>query len=73
MSRSRRRCLNRLCSVPHGAVLDVVTSDESLVLDVGVISYRVYPNTRQAAIRCPICGTIREFRGSAVFSPHVGQ
>jgi hypothetical protein len=68
MSRSLWRCQNRLCPIPHGAVLGRVTGEGGLVLDVAVETYTIYMDTRRAVITCPCCGQSREFRGGAVFS-----
>jgi hypothetical protein len=70
MSRSLWRCRNRGCADPQGAVLGRLTSDGGLVLDGTVTTYRCYLDTRRAAVCCPTCGTTREFRGRAVFSPY---
>ena len=63
MSRSHWRCRNRVCPVPHGAVLGRLTSDGGLVLDPEVTAFRCYLDTRRAVVDCPGCGATREFRG----------
>ena len=70
MSRSLWRCRNRDCCEPHGAVLGRLTVDGGLVLDPGVMKFRVYLDTRRAVVSCPSCGRSREFRGPGVFSGH---
>ncbi len=67
MSRREWRCRNPACPVPQGAVLGRLTADGGLVLDPAVRSFRCFLDTRRAAVACPACGAIREFRGSGVF------
>jgi hypothetical protein len=69
MSRSLWRCSNRECPVPRGAVLGRVTAEGGLVLDPDVTVFRVYLDTRRAAIQCPHCGHRRTFRGVGLISP----
>lgn len=69
MSRALWRCRNRECPTPHGAVLGRVTAEGGLVLDPGAQIFAVYVDTRRTIIICPHCGSRRDFRGSAVFSP----
>ena len=69
MSRREWRCRNQCCPVPHGAVLGRLTADNGLVLDAAVASFRCYLDTRRAEVRCPACGTIREFRGGSLIGP----
>jgi len=66
MSRSLWRCRNTACPLPHGAILGRVTSDAGLMLDPAVRSFAVYLDTRRSLVTCPVCGTEREFRGSAI-------
>jgi hypothetical protein len=54
--------------MPHGAVLGRVTQEGGLVLDPTVTVFRVYLDTRRAAIGCPRCGHRRVFRGVALIS-----
>jgi hypothetical protein len=73
MSRSLWRCRNPECSAPHGALLGRVTSDGGLVLDPAVITFAAYLDTRRVVVACPVCGSEREFRGSAIFSMPAGM
>jgi hypothetical protein len=68
MSRSLWRCRNPSCLIPGGEVLGRVTRDGGLVLTLRVNAFRVYLDTRRAAIYCPACGESREFRGVLVRS-----
>ncbi len=68
MSRRLWRCQNSACSEPHGTVLGRLNADDSLVLSPAVHTFRVFLDTRRAHVVCPACGTVREFRGSAIFS-----
>lgn len=68
MSRHDWRCRNPGCSIAHGAVLGRVTAEGGLVLDPGVGRFAVYIDTRRATIWCPTCGSVREFRGTAVMT-----
>ncbi len=68
MSRSLWRCRNSDCPVSHGAVLGRVTAEGGLVLDPAVTAFRAYLDTRRALVACPVCGTMREFRGGAVLT-----
>ncbi len=71
MSRSLWRCRNPGCCEPHGAVLGRLTADGGLVLDPGVMKFRIYLDTRRAVITCPGCGTVREFRDGAICTPRL--
>jgi len=62
VSRRLWRCRNAEC----GAVLGHITADDVVALDPGVHVVRVYFDTSKAAIACPKCGTVREFRGRAI-------
>ena len=66
MSRSLWWCRNPACPARGGAVLGRVTSDDGLVLDPAVQLFAVYLDTRKAIVRCPACGSSREFRGRFV-------
>ena len=72
MSRSMWRCRNRDCPHPHGGLLGRLTADGGLILDPGVVTFRAYLDTRRAVVICPACGTAREFRGGAIWSPPAG-
>ncbi|MGC4107274.1 MAG: hypothetical protein QM753_13205 [Thermomicrobiales bacterium] len=67
MSRHHWRCRNPACLAPSGAHLGRLVHDgHSLVLDSGVRRFAVYLDTQRAEITCPVCGTVRLFRGLAV-------
>lgn len=68
MSRREWRCRNPGCPVRGGAVLGRLTADGGLVLDPAVTQFRCYLDTAKVVLTCPVCGTTREFRGSAVIS-----
>lgn len=70
MSRSLWRCRNPQCPVPHGAVLGRVTATGGLALVPTVRIVHCYFDTRKAMVTCPVCGTVREFRGSGVVLNH---
>jgi hypothetical protein len=67
VSRRDWRCRRPACPVPHGAVLGRLSLDGSgLVLDPAVDDVAVYLDAGRAAVRCPACGAVRDFRGGAV-------
>lgn len=66
MSRSLWRCRNPQCPVPHGAVLGKVTADGGLALVPAIKTVHCFLDTRKAVVTCPACGTLREFRGTAI-------
>ncbi len=68
MSRRFVRCRNGSCPVPHGAVLGRLTGDGGLELDRAEVGFRVYLDTGRTVLRCPACGTERDFLGTAIFS-----
>lgn len=68
MSRRHWQCRNPSCSGEHGTILGRLVDDDGIVLDASVTDFGVYLDTQKAVVKCPICGTIREFRGRAVFS-----
>lgn len=69
MSRSAWRCRNRTCADPHGEVLGRLTDDRSsLVVAPSVATMRIYLDTGKVDVVCPVCGTVRTFRGAAVFA-----
>jgi hypothetical protein len=68
MSRRLLRCRNPACPIPHGAVLGRVTEDGGLVLDSTIDRFVIFFDTRKAAVFCPSCGSVREFRGTLVRS-----
>ena len=72
MSRREWRCRNRVCPVPHGAVLGRLTAGGGLVLDPAMVAFRCFLDTGRAVLECPCCGAEREFRGGAVFSGRAG-
>lgn len=68
MSARWLRCRNPACSVPHGAVLGRLTREgDGLVLNRTVHQMSVYLDAGKVDINCPVCGTVRTFRGAAVF------
>jgi hypothetical protein len=67
MSRSLWRCRNPQCAVPHGAVLGRVTADGGLALDPCIRVLGCFLDSQKALVTCPVCGVVREFRGSAVW------
>ncbi len=68
MSRRLWRCRNPSCPERGGAVLGRLTADDGLVLDPAVHGFRCYLDTQKVILTCPVCGTAREFRGTAVVS-----
>ena len=69
MSRREWRCRNRDCPADHGAVLGQLTNDlAGLVLQAGVTRFRFYLDSHKVDVICPICGTVRTFRGAVVYS-----
>jgi ribosomal protein L37AE/L43A len=66
MSRSLWQCRHPACPVRGGAILGRITADQGLVLAPDVKHFAIYLDTRRAEISCPACGSMREFRGSAV-------
>ncbi len=68
MGRSTWRCRNPGCGVPERAVLGTVTRTGDLELADDVAHFVVRLDAGRATVRCPSCGTSREFRGGAIFS-----
>jgi hypothetical protein len=68
MSRVWWRCRNPECWEPHGAILGRVTADGGLVLAPVVVTFAAYFDTRRVVVACPVCGAVKEFRGSAMVS-----
>jgi hypothetical protein len=68
MSRVWWRCRNPQCTTPHGAILGRVTTDGGLVLAHGVVTFAAYLDTRRVVVTCPVCGAVKEFRGTAMVS-----
>lgn len=68
MSRRRYRCRNVACPIAFGATLGFIAGSGELELAMDVVGFAVHLDTRRATIRCPACGSIREYRGSSVFS-----
>lgn len=67
MSRDQWRCRNPACPSRSGAPLGRLVHDgRGLRLDVGVQRFAVYFDTQRAEITCPVCGTVRIYRGQAV-------
>ena len=67
MGRRMLRCRNRCCSGPKDGALGQLTREGGLVLDASVRSFRAYLDTRRAVVACPHCGTLRDFRGAAIY------
>lgn len=68
MGRNAWRCRDRGCPVPHGADLGSVTPAGDLELAAGVDQFVIELAVGRATVRCPSCGTGREFRGGSIFS-----
>lgn len=62
------RCRNPLCPTEHGDVLGRVTANGGLVLATTASHFQVHVDTGRTTIRCPACGTDRDFRGRSVYS-----
>ncbi len=68
MGRTSWRCRNPGCGVPERAVLGTVTRTGDLELADDIAHFVVHLDIGRATVRCPACGTAREFRGGTIFS-----
>jgi hypothetical protein len=67
MSRHHWRCRNPACLAEAGATLGTLTRDGGgLCLAPSVRQFAIYLDSQRAEIVCPVCSTVRTFRGTAV-------